>query len=307
MSLSEELARFDDVLADVFPEGFESMGEGLGDAGIERLRRAVAPFTLGAEVEQLYRWHDGSVLPVFGGKRFLCTTEIILNRAFHLSLSGRTPAWLQFTDGPEYYFATLDVAGCDPVASVWCANTHDIGISRMHDSLEAMIGTFIDMGETPTLSAEQRTALLLGGLRYDDEYRLIRSPGAYDRPNPPPGTFIMLFDEGTPEPWIRSLGSSTDELLPRGATTTVAELIRHAELHGEASGTIQGLTTHVGGPLHAIGFSIDDGTGALSFVADDKRLILGPVSQTRIEADVFLAPDGRCQLRALRRSPDWVA
>lgn len=115
----------------------------------------------------------------------------------------------------------------------------------------------------------------------------------------------MLFDEGTPEPWLRSLGTSSGDLLPLGATTTIAEL-RLAAPRGEASGTIRGRTTHVAGPITGIGFTIDDGTGTVRLVAHDQVTHLGPISGTLVEADVSMAADGSCQLLALRRLPEWT-
>jgi hypothetical protein len=305
MTFQQELTRFDTVIAEVVPEAVESMGSGLDDGGIEELRRAVSPLRLGVDIEAMYRWHNGSSLSVFGGKRFLPAAEIVRNREFQLDVLERPPAWLQFTDGPDFYFASLDVPGCDPDPTIWSGDTHDIMLCRMHDSLESMIGSFNDMALDSSESLQRRKELLLGSLRYGGNYRLERSPGSFTYPNPPQGTFITLFDEGTPESWLRSLGTSSGDLLPSGATMTIAEL-RLAAKKGEAFGTVQGRTTNVGGPVRAIGFTIDDGTGTIRLVADNKVTHLGPVSQTMVEADVTMAEDGSCRLLALRRLPEWT-
>lgn len=305
MTFHQELNRFDAAIAEVAPEAVKSMGPGLGDSGIEELRRAVAPLRLGADIEEIYRWHNGSTLSVFGGKRFLPADEIVQNREFQLQVLERPPAWLQFTDGPDFYFATLDVPGRDTDPTIWSGDTHDVMLCRMHDSLESMIGSFSDMALDLSVPLPRRRELLLGRVRNDTNYRLGRSPGSFTYPNPPQGTYITLFDEGTPESWIRSLGTTSDDLLPRGATITIAEL-RLASRRGEAFGTVQGMTTNVGGPVAAIGFTIDDGTGTIRLVANKKITQLGPVSKTIVEADVTMAQDGRCHLHALRRSPEWT-
>lgn len=305
MTFEQELARFDEAVAEVVPEAAKSMGPGLDDNGIEELQRAVAPLRLGEDIEEMYRWHNGSALSVFGGKRLLSAAEIIQDREFQLHVLERPPAWLQFTDGPDFYFATLDVPGCDTNPTVWSGDTHDVWLCRMHVSLESMIGSFNDMALDSSESLQRRKELLLGSLRYGGNYRLERSPGSFTYPNPPQGTYLTLFDEGTPESWLHSLGTTSGNLLPRGATMTIAEL-RLAAPGGEASGTVRGRTTNVGGPISAIGFTIDDGTGTIRLVANNKVTHLGPVSQTMVEADVTMAEDGSCHLLALRRSPEWT-
>ena len=77
MTFHQELVRFDAVVAEIVPEAVQSMGSGLNDEGIRALRTMIAPLDLGEDIEQLYRWHDGSALSVFGGKRLLSAAEII--------------------------------------------------------------------------------------------------------------------------------------------------------------------------------------------------------------------------------------
>ena len=305
MTFHQELVRFDAVVAELVPEAVQSMGSSLSDEGVRALQAMIAPMDLGEDIEQLYRWHDGSALSVFGGKRLLSAAEIIRDREFQLRALKRPPAWLQFTDGPGYYFATLDVPGCETDPTVWGGDTHDAWLCRMHDSLESMIGSLSDAGLDCSVSLSQRREQLLGSLRDGGKYRLERSPGSFTFPDPPSGISLTLFDEGTPEPWLRSLGTSSDDLLPLGATATIAEL-RSAASRGEASGTIQGRTTHVAGPITGIGFTIDDGTGTVRLVADYQVTHLGPISGTFVEADVSVAADGSCQLLALRRLPEWI-
>lgn len=305
MALQHELDRFEAVLTELLPEAATSLGPGLDDNGIEKLRRAVAPLGLGHDVEQMYRWHNGSTMPVFGGKRLLPASDVIRDRAFQVDTLGRPPAWLQFTDGPDFHFTTLDVAGCESDRTVWSGDTHDVWLARMHDSIESMIASFNDMALDASEPPQRRREMLLGSLRWGGDYRLKRSPGSFAYPNPPTGTYIVLFDEGTPEPWLRSLGTSSRDLIPTGATITIADL-RTAAQSGEASGTIRGRTTNVAGPLSAIGFSIDDGTDTVRLVADNKVTHIGPVAQTMVEADVTLAMNGSCQLHALRRAPEWL-
>ncbi|MEC5167697.1 hypothetical protein RCH11_000147 [Glaciihabitans sp. GrIS 2.15] len=149
MTFHQELVRFDAVVAEVVPEAVPSMGSGLNDEGITALRTVIAPMDLGEDIEQLYRWHDGSALSVFGVKRMLSAAEIIQDREFQRHALERPPAWLQFTDGPGYYFATLDAPGCETDPAVWSGDTHNVWLCRMHDSLESMIGSLNDPVSTP--------------------------------------------------------------------------------------------------------------------------------------------------------------
>ncbi len=63
MMFHRGLVRFDAVVAEVVPEAVQSMGSGLNDEGIRALRTMIAPLDLGEDIEQLYRWHDGSAAP----------------------------------------------------------------------------------------------------------------------------------------------------------------------------------------------------------------------------------------------------
>ncbi|MHA6668098.1 SMI1/KNR4 family protein [Homoserinimonas sp. A447] len=238
MSLLRELKRFDIVLEELFPE-LPAPRPGLDEPGIDEFRLAVAPLDLSADLETLYRWHDGLEHRVLGGKRMLSAAEVSGSRDFNISSLEHPPAWLPFTDGPDFHFVSLGVPGCSADPSVWAGHTHDVWLNLTHESLEAMIATFNDMATDASESFDRRRELLLGALRYGGEYRLGRSPHAFRYPDPPAGTSIVKYETGTPEPWLRSMGTSTKSLLPRGATTTIADLL-DASTHGTVSGTVQG-------------------------------------------------------------------
>lgn len=76
MTLAHQLARFELVLASIDPALLASFAPGLDDAGIDSFRRQIAPRSLSAQLETLYRWRSGGPLPLFFGRALRTPTLI---------------------------------------------------------------------------------------------------------------------------------------------------------------------------------------------------------------------------------------
>ena len=102
-----------------------------------------------------------------------------------------------------------------------------------------------------------------------------------------------------PEHWLAADGLTAEVRSPRGATTTVAELLRAAHAGETTSGTIRGTVTRLGGSAAGCRISVDDGTGLLDVWCPAAVTTYGPVIRRTFEFDVVVRPDPDA-------APDWT-
>jgi hypothetical protein len=301
MTLRAALERFDKTLLAVYPEGHASLAPGLRDDQLDDLRRAILPMELTADLEELYRWHNGSTLRIVCGGVFLSVEALLKSRAFEIQELGHPPAWLHLTDGPAYHFATLNVPGSGTEPAVWQGDTHDMWLCRMHDSLEALFLTLGDIAADESVAAEDRRKHLDGlGPRWMAPHRLRNSPGSFAYPDPPTGTYISVFPEPDwPRQWLVSLGATGDELLPKGGTTPIAELTS-GDL---AAATVAGEVIRLTKTNDWTYMAIQDSSGILELTVDNSRTVLSPIIRTWVEADIEQSQPGSWTATALRRQP----
>lgn len=198
--LAAALERFERILADRFPDLLAEQGPGLDDAGIDRLREAVSPYLLPAQVEQLYRWRSGGRAGIFGG--WYQNPAVLLpdRYRFRVDELGESPLWLPVFDAQIVNVVTLDLPGPAPSdPSVWYGHTHDGYLVRLFDSIERLVHTVCDVADAGRLDVDEAgsssSLLLRDGidlLMIDETYeapgaegqgwnrwRLARSPGAF--------------------------------------------------------------------------------------------------------------------------------
>jgi hypothetical protein len=99
-------------------------------------------------------------------------------------------------------------------------------------------------------------------------------------------TAFVSEAEHWPQHWLTSNGITADNSAPRGATTTVAELLAAAAAGREVSGTIQALITTLAMNGEGQQITVDDGTGSLAVWCPRGLSPYGPVHQRRFEFDV---------------------
>lgn len=294
MSVSEALGRFEQLIRGSAPELLDRMEPGLDDLGVARLRTALQPMVLPAQVEALYRWRNGGTPGIFGGWSLRPVDELLTWRAICVDDMEEPPAWLQLFDDQCLGFTTLDPpSGLPADQSVWYGHTHDCTVERLFNSIEALVETCADALEAGEL-IENRGDLRLDGtalcsLEFDS-YRLARNPGTYRYPNGAPGTLLSRFPEQDwPRDWLASLGVDADDTTLRGATHTVAALVA-AAAHGPAEGTVRGRVVGLSGSGPKVWTAtVDDGTGRLSVTPVEGGTAFSPVMSTEFEFDVVLA------------------
>lgn len=101
-----------------------------------------------------------------------------------------------------------------------------------------------------------------------------------------------------PEHWLASDGLTSEVRSPRGASTTVAELLKGAAAGSVMSGTIRATVTSLAGSGAGSRAAVDDGTGILDVWCPAPVCAYGPVIRREFEFDVVVHPN--------RTSPpDW--
>lgn len=213
MVLARALARFDTVMNGVWPEQLATLRPGLDDAGIEQLRAAVEPFLLPGQVEELYRWRAGGDPGIFGGWRMRSLEDLISWYGLSTTQLEEPRVWLPVFEDQIINIVTLDVPGQPPSdPSVWYGHTHDAWVSRLFDSIEAVMDVVCDAAEAGLLAAAADGSLRLteteslDGTGWSD-LRQARCPGAYHWPDPPAGTHLSRFpDSDWPAAWRAAVG-----------------------------------------------------------------------------------------------------
>jgi hypothetical protein len=311
MSLEQELARFDQLLATQFPELLRSTNAGLNDAAVQRFREALAPMGLTEELETLYRWHDGGDAALFGGWRLRTYDEVVRQRTMNLEISQHPPAWLSIFEPDEQTFGvvTLEVPGSGTVPGVWFGMYQYGGLDRLFVSIESLVATCADAIDRGLLQVYNKTGPLPISLAMSERgsldhpeftpLRVEREPVTWLYPDPPEGTVFSSFPEPDwPAPWLASLGLDATPPALEGATLTISQLVELSD-HGDASGTIVGKVVRFGAWAKEWSATVDDGTGTLSLVGPNQALFGATMGDTA-EFDVQIDAAER------RASPDYA-
>lgn len=147
--------------------------------------------------------------------------------------------------------------------------------------------------------------------------RLEHSPRhpVYGAPRPHPRYshigYSVTFEEDIlawPERWRRLSGVINEDRAPRGATHTIAELMRAAERAAEQEpgvglvrATIAGAVVALGGSRTGWEATVDDGTGQLRVWCPARVTTFGPRIRDHFEFDVVLSWDAQAQRAARHR------
>jgi len=91
--------------------------------------------------------------------------------------------------------------------------------------------------------------------------------------------------------WLEAQGISAADREPRGATTTIAELLRTAALGTNADGTIHGLVVSAATSGDGCQIRVDDGSATLDLWCPTAVCTYGPIIRTRFEFDVVVQPN----------------
>lgn len=283
--LAEEMRRVDDVLRRY---DAEPGGTGASETDIVDLGAALSPFGIPADVVAFLRWPPATVLPLFSGRPGRSVATILEWRAFEVDTLHRSPAWLILSDvgnGP-YYFATLDIPGCDPLPDIWEGDTHDVGLVRVYLDLAGVVGTFGDLLEAAGSAAPVSEEFWSAERWPGQVERLQRNPGTWSSTDAPVGSAADSFlAPDWPEPWVRSVGITSAELAPRGATTTIVEL-KAMSGWSRARGTVRGRVTRLAATGETFWMVVTDDTGEIAVRGQTHTTRYSPRVSTELEADL---------------------
>ncbi|MEP6761014.1 MAG: hypothetical protein ABJA93_06580 [Sporichthyaceae bacterium] len=101
-----------------------------------------------------------------------------------------------------------------------------------------------------------------------------------------------------PEHWLAANGLTAEMRSPRGASTTVAALLRGAAAGTLMTGTIRAKVTSLAGSGEGSRVAVDDGTGLLDLWCPASVCTYGPVIRREFEFDVVVQPNPSSP-------PDW--
>jgi hypothetical protein len=91
-----------------------------------------------------------------------------------------------------------------------------------------------------------------------------------------------------PEHWLAAEGLTPETRTPRGATSSVAELLTRASAGTTANGTIRGRVTSLASSGEGCRIAVDDGSGTLDLWCPTAVCIYGPVIRREFEFDVVV-------------------
>jgi hypothetical protein len=283
----------------------------LDDDGVQQLRDALAPYLVPTQVEALYRWRNGGDEGVFGGWRMRPLDELIDWYRFTCDQLESPRTWLPVFDDQIVNIVTLDLPDLPPSnPSVWYGHTHDAWLSRLFDSIEALLDVVCDAAEAGALVERHgRLGLEKGGFAEAldgsgwDSFRLTHSPSSFRLPDPPGGTNLpRSASPDWPRGWLLPLGVTEDSLALRGATHTIAQLLS-AAAEGPVQGTIRGRVVTGSGQAGWWNPVVTDGTGDIVVSCATRLVPMVVAVGEEGEFDVLLETADPPSARAIAARP----
>lgn len=261
------------------------------DTVLAEIRAEVAPLRLPADVERFWRLVDLSTLRVSPWPEPMQPRYALDSWRMHRDDSPGTCPRLLFPFGyASHSYLLVELDDGDGGGHLFSWGYGGEPFVLRHASLVDLLdltAAFVEAGHLELREHEGRPWVL-----FDPEHRwdaAARERLARRPPHPRLAGPTVAEDVDAWPPYWRAAEGLTDELLaPRGATATVAELLRRATSGEEASGTLRAhAATTVGGP-GGRRLRVDDGTGTLDVWAPSD---VGAYVRTReVEIDVVVRP-----------------
>jgi hypothetical protein len=275
--------------------------------GIEQvlveIKREIAPLLLPEELVRFWQLVDPATISVAPYPR-PTTAEFALDSwmSHRDEFPGMTPRLLfpVAYESHGFLFAELDDGQGEPGAVLdW-----GYGGSPFYVQFAALSGyvdllaTMIELGEFQRHETDTHSWVQFDPEGRWDDARAVRLAAAQPLPRLGASREIDEDVRQWPEHWLASNGLTSDMRSPRGATTTVAELLRGAAIGTEVSGTIHATVTSLAGSGAGSRISVDDGTGVLDVWCPAAVSTYGPVIRRQFEFDVIVRPNPE-------PPPDW--
>jgi hypothetical protein len=279
-AIDRSIDRLDDALRGVGARGLLPAGE--SDA-VDGIAAAIAPWTLPADVERLWRRVSvGELVVVPWRMPRLVEPAWALDayrQAFDVGypLVSGPPLLFPFAVAGETRWSVELRSGPEPAGTLY---SHGDAIEVEYPSVTDLVDTFAELIERGEFEHGPEGHLLLADppeRRARDE-RLQRAGGR---------SAVSIDPAGWPEHWLRSAGIDVRDREPLGATHTIAELLSAAAdepADGRIAGRVARLTHLEAGAL----VLVDDGTAALEVWCPADVSPWGPINGRRFELAVRL-------------------
>ena len=273
------------------------------DAVLEEIRAEILPLRMPAELERFWRLVDPNSITLAPYPHPTTAAFALQTWRMHRDEApGMTPrALFPFAyESHGFLFVELaDGLGHGDVVIEWCYAGSPFFVR--FPKLSAYVDLLAEMIERGELAHHEGDAHPWTEFDPADRWR----GEQLDRlealgPLPGPG-LIREIDEDVrawPEHWLLSNELTVEARTPRGATTTVAALLRTAAGGEAPSGTIRAAVARLVGSSEGRRIEVDDGTGVLDIWCPIGVCAYGPVIGREFEFDVVLRP-------APPAAPDW--
>ncbi|MEO6117273.1 MAG: hypothetical protein ABIP33_12880 [Pseudolysinimonas sp.] len=304
MSLHTELQRFEALIETRYPEYFPLLNPPADDERIEHLVAAIGDLLLPADVEEIYRWHDGGSMDAIMGRRFLSIDEMLAQREFDMGFD-EPPVWLpMFNDifGARL-FVEAGVDGFERDPSIWNKGK-DWGPQFSFRSLESLFASTNEVLERGLVNVTRLDSghLIMseiedGSHGFAEEVRR--------RLNPVPDgirpylSFFPAIDWS--EQWLASIGVDRRSRLATGDNVVSISQLLEDSVSSDVTRTVSGRRMRFNQPRAILQLLLRDASGDL-YVEADAGVCAFEMPGLQIEIDVEAGPSIAPQLEPFRGS-----
>lgn len=264
------------------------------ETALAQIRAEIAPLRLPADVERLWRlvapWTLAArPFPELSGPDFALDSW----RMHRDEAPGMCPRILFPVAYASHAYLLVELDDGDGGGHLFAWGYGGEPFRLQHASVVDLLDLAAEFVEAGRIEVREHDGRLWVVFDPEDRWRDAAAARLAGRPPHPriAGTTVPEDADAWPAHWRAAEGLDDEEPAPRGATTTVAELLAAAARGEEASGTLRAhAATTVGGP-GGRRLRVDDGTGTLDVWAPSQ---VGAYVRTReVEIDVVVHPGPR--------------
>lgn len=266
--------------------------------GIDRvladIQREIAPLRLPEELVRFWQLVDPATITV-APYPHPTTADFALHcwKSHRDELPGATPRLLFPVAYESHGFLLVELddgrGGGAVLEWAYCGSPFRVRFAALSGYVN-LLATMIELGEFARHRTETHAWVEFDPERRWEDAQAVRLTSV--QPLPQLG-LTREIDEDVrqwPEHWLASSGLTGEARTPRGATTTVAQLLRGAAAGTAMSGTIRALVTSLAGTAEGRRIEVDDGTGVLDVWCPAAVSTYGPSVERRFEFDVVVQP-----------------
>jgi hypothetical protein len=275
--------------------------------GIERVLTAIqgelAPFRLPEDIDRFWRLVDPATITV-APYPSLTTAEFALDswKSHRDEFPGMTPRLLFPVAYESHGFLFVELEdGRDRCGTVlewgYAGSPFYVRFPALSTYID-LLATMIELGEFARHEGDTHSWIEFDPDQRWADAQAVRLAAAQPLPSLGDAHEIDEDVRRWPQHWLASNGLTSEVRSPRGASTTVAELLRSAAAGSELSGTIRARVTRLAGSGAGCRVAVDDGTGLLDLWCPAAVCTYGPVIRQEFEFDVVVQPNPA-------PAPDW--